>query len=253
MGEYRIEELATRTETTVRTLQSYKTLGLLPPPRREGRVAYYSQVHVDRLRLISDLVSRGYSLSAIAELLDGLGRGDRIHDLLGIEESLGTHTDPDSSDTALDGDGRTVDRAEVERRTSAVFSVEDLLALGVIVRIPQVDDRYRVVLPGVFESGEELVLAGIPADAVLEEGVRLTQDADQIAERFVRLVADSVIVDGAVTPATHASSVTELVTRLVPLAERVVADYLRVALQRQIGLEIERQIGGMVHTEADDG
>src|SRR4051794_23494535 len=78
MPEYRIEELANVTGTTVRTLQSYRNRGLLPPPRREGRIALYSDVHVERLELIASLILRGYSLNAVAELLDGLGRGDRI-------------------------------------------------------------------------------------------------------------------------------------------------------------------------------
>ena len=41
----------------------YQDRGLLPPPRREGRVAYYNDDHVARLRLVGRLLDRGYTLA----------------------------------------------------------------------------------------------------------------------------------------------------------------------------------------------
>jgi DNA-binding transcriptional MerR regulator len=67
--ELRAEELAERSGITVQLLRSYQSKGLLPPPRHEGRVAWYGPVHEHRLDLIRDLKARGYSLRMIAEAL----------------------------------------------------------------------------------------------------------------------------------------------------------------------------------------
>lgn len=65
--DLRAGDLAARTGITVALLRSYQSKGLLPPPRHEGRVAWYGPVHEHRLRLIRDLKARGYSLRMIAE------------------------------------------------------------------------------------------------------------------------------------------------------------------------------------------
>lgn len=69
MAEYRVEELAGRAGLSVEVVRSWQGRGLLPPPRHEGRVAWYGQRHLDRLNAILDLKARGHSLRAIANLL----------------------------------------------------------------------------------------------------------------------------------------------------------------------------------------
>jgi len=58
--EYRVQELADLADVTVELLRSYQSKGLLPPPRHEGRVAWYGARHLERLHLIRDLKERGY-------------------------------------------------------------------------------------------------------------------------------------------------------------------------------------------------
>ena len=69
MPEYRVDELASEAGVSVEALRSYQSKGLLPPPRHEGRVAWYGDVHLARLREILDLKHQGYSLRMIAHLL----------------------------------------------------------------------------------------------------------------------------------------------------------------------------------------
>jgi DNA-binding transcriptional MerR regulator len=71
---YRVDELAAAAGVTVELVRSYQTKGLLGPPRREGRVALYGDRHLERLRAIKALKDKGYSLKAIAGLLER-GRG----------------------------------------------------------------------------------------------------------------------------------------------------------------------------------
>src|SRR3990170_7664700 len=66
---YTVDELAAATGMTVRTTRYYAGLGLLPPPRRRGRMAYYTQAHRGRLELIRALQDHGFTLSAIEKCL----------------------------------------------------------------------------------------------------------------------------------------------------------------------------------------
>ena len=67
--DLRVEDLASQAGLSVEVVRSWQSRGLLPPPRHEGRVAWYGQRHLDRLLAILDLKARGHSLRAIANLL----------------------------------------------------------------------------------------------------------------------------------------------------------------------------------------
>jgi DNA-binding transcriptional MerR regulator len=69
-GRYRAADLAAELGISVQLLRSYQSKGLLPPPRHEGRVAWYGPHHRERLRHIRQLKARGFSLRMIAEVLD---------------------------------------------------------------------------------------------------------------------------------------------------------------------------------------
>ncbi len=67
---YRAGELAAEVGISIQLLRSYQSKGLLPPPRHEGRVAWYGPHHRERLLHIRHLKERGFSLRMIAETLD---------------------------------------------------------------------------------------------------------------------------------------------------------------------------------------
>jgi DNA-binding transcriptional MerR regulator len=67
---YRADELAAELGISVQVLRSYQSKGLIPPPRHEGRVAWYGAYHRERLQRIRELKDRGYSLRMIADALD---------------------------------------------------------------------------------------------------------------------------------------------------------------------------------------
>ena len=67
---YTVEALARRTGATVRTIRWYQSEGLLPAPRRSGRVALYDDDHVARLEAIRELQGHGLTLVAVRRLLD---------------------------------------------------------------------------------------------------------------------------------------------------------------------------------------
>lgn len=64
-----VDELSAATGLSVRTTRYYASLGLIPPPVRRGRVAYYGPDHRGRLELIVALQEHGFTLQAIERYL----------------------------------------------------------------------------------------------------------------------------------------------------------------------------------------
>ncbi len=69
--ELRVEELSAQAAVSVDTIRYYQSKGLLDPPRREGRIAWYGDGHLDRLSRIRSLQQRGFTLATIARLVSG--------------------------------------------------------------------------------------------------------------------------------------------------------------------------------------
>jgi DNA-binding transcriptional MerR regulator len=69
--EMRVEELARRAGIRVDTVRYYQSRGLLPFPRRSGRVALYDDEHLRCLERVRSLQTKGFSLATIARVLSG--------------------------------------------------------------------------------------------------------------------------------------------------------------------------------------
>ena len=76
-----IDELAAAVGTTVRTTRYYASLGLIPPPERRGRIAYYGPVHRARLELVRALQDHGFTLQAIERTLAAVPEDAGVEDL----------------------------------------------------------------------------------------------------------------------------------------------------------------------------
>lgn len=81
----RIDELAEDSGATVRNIRVYQERGLLQPPVRRGRTAYYGPEHKRRLALILRLLDRGYTFATIEELLIAERHGFTLSELLAVE------------------------------------------------------------------------------------------------------------------------------------------------------------------------
>ncbi|MGX1778630.1 MerR family transcriptional regulator [Nocardia brasiliensis] len=82
---YRIDELARETGIASRNIRAYQERGLLHAPRRSGRVAHYDDTHVTRLRMITSMLERGYTLAHIDEMLAAWHEGKDLAGILGLE------------------------------------------------------------------------------------------------------------------------------------------------------------------------
>src|SRR5216684_1641572 len=126
--EYRIEQLARAAGVAVDTIRFYQGKGLLEAPRREGRVTWYGDAHLDRLRRIRDLQQRGFTLTVIQRFLAG--------ELEPSDEGLvAAITRPSAPQTLTRAElaERSGETEAAERRLLALFT-ELLEASGTLVR-----------------------------------------------------------------------------------------------------------------------
>jgi DNA-binding transcriptional MerR regulator len=240
--EYRIDDLARAAGTTVRNVRVYQDRGLLPPPRREGRAGIYSETHLGRLRLIGQLLERGYTFAHIAEFFEAWQSGRNLTDLLGLEQVL---TAPWSDELA--------DYVTAEQLLE-LFGADgidpDTLAKAVAQElvVPE-GDRFRVPSPRLLHAGSELVRAGIPLDVVLDLSASLARDMDASAARLIAAVREHVVLKHpALAPSDGRASgeavadLSALIDRLKPLARLAMDAHLARAMERRIAEAIQEHV-----------
>jgi DNA-binding transcriptional MerR regulator len=221
-----IEELAGEAGCTTRNIRSYQTLGLLPPPVIVGRVGYYDEGHLARLRLVARLQGQGFSLAGIMELLRAWERGRSLGEVLGFEQLL---TAPWS-----DEESETVSASELLERFPESAEDPNLALRAVELGLIEPEgDHFRVPSPSLLQAGVELVEAGVPLAATQDEVEALRADMARIAGRFVALFERYVWAPfaDAGMPAEQLPEITDALRRLRPLAAVAVQATLARAME----------------------
>jgi DNA-binding transcriptional MerR regulator len=238
VAEYRIDDLAREAGTTVRNVRVYQDRGLLPPPRREGRAGVYTEVHLGRLRLIGQLLERGYTFAHIAEFFSGWQSGKNLTEVLGLEEVLTTQWTDEMSDYAT--------AEQLVEMFGAEELVPDNLARAIEQELVCPDgDRYRVPSPRLLHAGAELVKAGIPLAVVLDLSAALAQDMDASAARLIGAVQDHVVAKHPALNEGRDEDVAELaalIRHLKPLAQLAVDAHLARAMERRVRDAIQQHV-----------
>ena len=222
----RIDDLARKARTSTRNVRAYVTRGLLPAATLRGRVAFYGDAHVERLRLIARLLGRGFSLVSIREVVQAWEKGQDLEALLG----LAAVTQPWASEPRFMSAAELAHRAPQLAATPA--TLEKAIALGLLSR----EADHRVQNERLLMAGRELVAAGLSAEAVLEALGPLQGLVDQIARLFVDLVRrevwDELVALGL--PLSGLPVLAEHVERMRPLASASVDALLAETLDRAI-------------------
>jgi DNA-binding transcriptional MerR regulator len=105
LAEYRLDDLARISGVSARNIRAYRERGLLDPPRRVGRSAYYDDYHLSQLKTINQLLRRGFSSAHIAEFFASMRRGADLADILGIQQAvLGPRSDQASEEAVEPSD-----------------------------------------------------------------------------------------------------------------------------------------------------
>ncbi|RDG34777.1 MerR family transcriptional regulator [Streptomyces corynorhini] len=202
-------ELAREAGITVRTVRFYRERGLIQPPRREGRIAWYDGSHLARLRTIAALLERGHTLNGIAHLAAAIETGRDVGTVLGLgepSEETPVRLSPEELADYFEGE------VTAENLTAA-------LDLGYLATdgadIVHISRR-------LLDISAALVREGVPLATVLAAGREVRGHADALAEIFTGVLRARTGAAGA-DPA-----------KLRPLARSVVAAELSLALDRRL-------------------
>jgi DNA-binding transcriptional MerR regulator len=152
----RVEELALAAEVSVDTIRYYQKQHLLPPPGRDGRLAFYDDEHLARIGRIKELQRRGFTLAVIRRFLAGeLDPADEqlAAAVAGAGDSVG-----DGPPEELFGIDELATRLGVPQ-----LMLEPLLREGLL--IPRVVDgtpRFTPADVSMLKGGMKLLEAGLP-------------------------------------------------------------------------------------------
>lgn len=228
--EFSIDELAREAGSTVRNVRAYQDRQLLPPPERRGRAGIYTDVHLARLKIISALLERGYTLNNIRDLLSAWEEGRELNDILGLEVAVTSWENPEipsyiDYDELLKDFGSDITPEVMTKAVSMGYIVPEGM-------------RLRVPYPRIYNAGKELAEMGVPLDAVLTH-VRLVRDeTDKLADRFINMIVqylvDEKYGEKKLPEGEDVAKLAQFVTRIRPLAEAVVNDELGRVLEKSI-------------------
>ncbi|MEU9460391.1 MerR family transcriptional regulator [Streptomyces sp. NPDC048312] len=206
-----MEELAEEAGIPVRTVRFYRERGLISPPRREGRIAWYDDHHLARLRTITGLLERGHTLTGIADLARTFESGRDVAEVLGLGE-------PTEETPVRLTPEQLADYFEGET------TPENLAAALELGYLATDGDEIVHISRRLLEVSSQLVREGVPLATVLAAGRRVREHADALAELFVGVLED------------QGGDETEP-PQLRPLARAVVDAELSMALDRRLRRE----------------
>jgi DNA-binding transcriptional MerR regulator len=241
--EYRVEELAKAAGIPVRTLRFYRERRLLPPPRRAGRIAWYSEDHLARLRTIAALLERGHTLGGIADLITAWENGrtlDGVAELLGLEGALAA---PWSEETPV-----RLTPQELADYFGEEVSAENLTLALEIGYIAVDGENVIHISHRLLDASAALVREGVPLSAVLASGRAVRDYVDAIAELFTQVIRAHVLGPMAGLPPGEAHRIAESLQRLRPLAKNIVDAEMSLAMDRRVRREIDTWLHGQTDT-----
>jgi DNA-binding transcriptional MerR regulator len=240
---YRVEQLAAECEVSVDTVRYYQSLGLLPPPEREGRVAWYGAQHADRIREIRDLQRKGLTLAAIGRVVRGeLGPADA--DLAAAVAAA----------RGDDGSGELLPLDPFAQRSGVPASLIQAVEREGIRLSRRVDgeDRYSEDDIEVVRGALKLLEFGLPLGDLLSLAREANEAMLGLAERAVELFDEHVrkpITDTSASDDEAAAQLVEAFRTLLPSVTGLVANHFRRVLLAVAEDHIDR-VGGQAERDA---
>jgi len=192
--EYRIEQLARTAGVAVDTIRFYQGKGLLDAPRRQGRVTWYADSHLERLKRIKELQQQGFTLTVIQRFLAG--------ELEPSDEALvAAVTRPAAP--------QTLTLAELAERSGVAEPL--LMTLQQAGLLVPIEGGEEPLFPAddlqAIEAGMKLISAGVPLGALMELGkdhaAAVDRTARQAVDLFDRYVRERIQAEGGETEAAE--------------------------------------------------
>jgi DNA-binding transcriptional MerR regulator len=244
-GGLRVEALAQQTGASIDTIRFYQKRRLLPPPSREGRVAWYGAEHVERLGRIRELQARGFSLAVIRRLLEGeLDVVDEplVAAVAGAQRGAPVEAVDAPADELLTL-SELADRAHVPEAILTAVAGEGLL---VPQRGADGADRYAASDVELVTAGLRLLEAGFPLPELLALARRHHDATRAIADDAVRMFDQYVrepLRTAQLTDDEKAGRLVDAFGTLLPTATTLVAQHFRAVLL-EVAIEHLEAVGG---------
>jgi DNA-binding transcriptional MerR regulator len=241
LAEYRLDDLARISGVTARNIRAYRERGLLDPPRRVGRSAYYDDYHLSQLKTISQLLRRGFNSAHIAEFFTSMREGADLADILGIQQAIlgprpeeiaETQREPsDRSAVRIDPDGdearKLIDYGLAELVDGGV-EMKDAMLAAIIARSADPMLYVRAILR-VFES------TGDSVDTLAADFVGVLEAL--YTERFGA---------GHMPKADEMAELSRIVLDYRDLGNRVIANHLDEAVRQQLVTAVSEFTAGIL-------
>ena len=206
---YRVEEIAARAGVRVDTIRFYQFRGLLPRPRREGRIALYDDGHLERLRRIRELVDQEFTLAQIKRLLE---RESEAEDRPLLEALVEEHVGE-----------RTFSRAELAAEAGIPEELIGAAEASGLVQPLQIEgeERFSAADREMAHAALRILNAGFPLNELLALAVQHARSVQEISDRAIDLFDDHV----RKRTAEHGDTgeVTDAFRNLLPQLTRLVA------------------------------
>ena len=178
---WRVEDLARRADVSVDTIRFYQKRRLLPPPVREGRVAWYGSDHLDRLTRIRELRGRGLTLALIGRMLAG--------DLDATDAPLAAAVAAADAEAEAGAPEQFLTLSELADRSGVPVAL--LEAVGrehlLVARVHDGEARYTTADIAVVQHGLRILEQGLPLPDLLALAREHNEATRDIAETAVAL------------------------------------------------------------------
>jgi DNA-binding transcriptional MerR regulator len=241
LAEYRLDDLARISGVSARNIRAYRERGLLDPPRRVGRSAYYDDYHLSQLKTINQLLRRGFNSAHIAEFFARMREGADLADILGIQQAIlgpriaqdreEPEEAPGKSVTGIDPDSvearRLIDCGLAELADGEVV-LNDKTMAAIVARAPEPLTYMRVILR-MFDATRESI--------------------DTLAADFVHALEELYTTQfgGAHVPSPEETAeLSRIVLDYRDLGSRVVAIRLGEAMREQLVTAVSEDTAGIL-------
>ena len=228
-GLLTIDALAAAVGLTVRTTRYYASLGLIPPPLRRGRVAYYSDGHRTRLDLVRALQDHGFTLQAIERYVTGLPADATVEDLALQRAMLTSWTS-----TAPE----RLTHRQLEKQAGRKLGDTDLQLLVRLGLLDSTEEGY-VAMPN-LRIGLDLIELGIPLDSVGAAGDAITRHMESLVEELTTILRSEVLEPYRSQP--HSPEDAERLERTLPQLRRLTLEAVVAGFQRAANAVITRSL-----------
>lgn len=234
-----IDELAQEAGLTVRNIRSHHSRGLLPPPEIEGRIGYYGEPHLARLKLIKHMQAGGFNLAAIKTLVERADRSDEEIDDIRSLVLRPFSDEPPETTTLAELISQFGDDPAVLQR-----------AIDLELLNPISHEIYEVVSPTLMRAAAESVSLGIGPVKLLDLLERIYDSLRDVSENFARLVDEELVrpFERNGYKADEWNRVSNAIERLRPLA----TDVVLASFQMKMSTAAEQEFGRVMTRMAED-